>query len=136
MKRIWGKNVDTEESSFDVVKHKHFLMLVHALTNYEAGDIISSMALCFYEFAQTFELVCALSFSQPKYLPNSGLEEYLYFEQFGKGCFDDDRFKNCGCFKTFLVALSHLFLYISPGRFTFVGDGELVIIPEKENNKS
>ena len=41
-KRIWGKiNVDTEESGFDVVKHKHLLMLVHAPTNYEAGDIIS-----------------------------------------------------------------------------------------------
>ena len=77
MKRIWGENVDTEESGFDVVKHKHLLMLVHAPTNYEAGDIISSMALGFYEFAQTFVLGCALSFSHPKYLPNSGVEECL-----------------------------------------------------------
>ncbi len=82
-------------------------MLVHAPTNYEAGDIKSSMALDFYDFGQTFEFVCALSFSHPKYLPNSGVEECLYFEQLGKGHFDDDRFKNCGCFKTFLVALSH-----------------------------
>ena len=74
--------------------------------------------------------------SHPKSLPNRGVEECSYFEQFGKGHFDNDRFKNCGCFKTFLVALSHLFLYIPPGEFTFVGDGELVIIPEKENTKS
>ena len=114
MKCMQGKNLDTEESGFDVVKHKHLLMLVHAPTNYEAGDIILSMALGFYEFAQTFELVCALSFSHPKYLPNSGVEEHSYFEQFGKGHFDNDCFKNCGCFKTFLMALYLLFLYTSP----------------------
>ncbi len=106
---MWGKNVDTEESGFDIVKHKHLLMLVHAPTNYEEGDIITSMALGFYEFAQTFQLVCDLSFSHLKYLPNSGVEECLYFKQFGKGHFDNDRFQNCGCFKTFLVALSHFF---------------------------
>lgn len=126
----------TQKKVAYVVKHKHLLMLVHALTNFEAGDNISSMALSFHEFAQTFELFCALSFSHPKYLPSSGVEESLYFEQFGKGHSDDDCFKNVGCFKTVLVALSHLSLYISPGEFTCVGDGELVTIPEKENTKS
>ena len=100
------------------------------------GELILSVAFHFHDFAQNLDMVCALSFSHPKSLPNRGAEEYSYFEQFGKGQFDDGRKNNFGCLKTFVTALSHLFLYISPGGFICVGDGELVIISEKNNTKS
>ena len=52
------------KDDYDVVKHKHLLLLVHAPTNYEVGELISlMMELGFYDFMQMFDLVCALSFS-------------------------------------------------------------------------
>ena len=103
--------VDVEEKDVDIVAQKYLLMLVHAPTLFEADEIIASMSLGFDEFEQEFEVVCALAFSPPSQLPNRGGEEFSYFEQFGKGRFDDNRYNNCGCFKTFFMALAQLFLY-------------------------
>ena len=128
--------VDTGEDGFNVMKHKHLLMLVHAPTHFDAEEVISSMEHGFYEFEQKFEVVCAMSFSHPKSHPNMVAKEFSYFEQFGRGQFDDNRYKDCGCFKTFLTALAQLFLYQSRQQFEFVDDGELVIVPEKDSTKS
>ena len=102
----------------------------------------------YHKFVERFPNVTSLAQAEEQTVLNfwQGLGYYSrarnmhktakFVAQFGKGHFDNDRFKNCGCFKAFLVALSDLLLYISHGRFTFVKDGELVIIPEKEITKS
>ena len=99
-----------EEKDVDIVAQKYLLMLV--------------------------QVVCALAFSTPSQLPNRGGEEFSYFEQFGKGRFDDNRYNNCGCFKTFVMALAQLFLYQSVKGFTFIDDGQLVVVPDKNTTKS
>jgi hypothetical protein len=94
------------------------------------------MSLGFDEFEQEFEVVCALAFSPPSQLPNRGGEEFSYFKQFGKGRFDDNRYTNLGCFKTFVMALAQLFLFKSVKGFTFIDDGQLVVVPDKNTAKS
>ena len=79
------KLVDMKEKHVNIVAQKHLLMFVHARMQYEMDEIISSMSVGFHEFEQKFEVVCALSFSPPKSLPNRGDKEFTYFEQFGKG---------------------------------------------------
>jgi len=130
------RRMASDKDDYDVVKHKHLLLLVHAPTNYEVGEVISLMELGFYDFMQTFDLVCALSFSHPNTLKKQSLEESSYFELFGKGRMYDDRYNSCGSLKTFVTSLSQLFLCIHYDEFTFPGNGELKIIPEKDNCKS
>jgi hypothetical protein len=98
-------------------------------------EIIASLSLGFNEFEQEFEVVCALIFSPPNSLPNIGGKEFSYFKQFGKGQFDDNRYNNCNC-RTFVMALAQLFLYKSVKGFTFIGDGQLVVVPDKSTAKS
>ena len=64
---------------------------MHAPTLFEADEIIASMSLVFNEFEQEFEVVWALTFSPPNSLSSRGGKEFSYFEQFGKGQFDDNR---------------------------------------------
>ena len=130
------RRMDSDKDDYDVVKHKHLLLLVHAPTNYEVGEVISLMELGFYDFMQTFDLVCALSFSHPNTLKKQSLEESSYFELFGKGRMYDDRYNSCGSLKTFVTSLSQLFLCIHYDEYTFPGNGELKIIPEKDKCKS
>jgi hypothetical protein len=73
------KLVDMEEEHVNIVAQKHLLMFVHALMQCEVDEIISSMSVGFHEFEQKFEVVCALSFSPPKSLPNTGNKEFSYF---------------------------------------------------------
>jgi hypothetical protein len=129
------KLVDVEEKDVDIVAQKYVLMLVHALTLFEVDEIIASLSLGFNEFEQEFEVVCALIFSPPNSLPNIGGKEFSYFKQFGKGQFDDNRYNNCNC-RTFVMALAQLFLYKSVKGFTFIGDGQLVVVPDKSTAKS
>ena len=42
--------VDMEEKDVDIVAQKYSLMLAHALTLFEADEIIASMSLGFDEF--------------------------------------------------------------------------------------
>ena len=130
-REAWDKLVDMEEEHVDIVAQKHLLMFVHAPTQFEVDEIISSMSVGFHEFEQKFEVVCALSFSPPKSLPNTGNEEFSYFRQFGEGLYDDNQYSNCGCLKTFIMALAQLFLYQSVEGFQFADDGQLVVVPEK-----
>ena len=76
--------VDVEEKDVDIVAQKYLLMLVHALTLFEADEIIASMSLGFDEFEQEFEVVCALAFSPPSQLPNRGGEEFSYLNNLAK----------------------------------------------------
>ena len=59
---VGKRRTDSVKDDYDVVKHKHLLLLVHAPTNYEVGEVISLMELGFYDFMQMFDLVCALFF--------------------------------------------------------------------------
>ncbi len=66
--------------------------------------------------------------------PNECAEKIFHFEEFGKGTFNDDRYHDCGSVRTFVTALAKVFLYQShPGRFDFIDDGGLVIVPENNN---
>ncbi len=78
-------SVDTGEEGFDIMKHKHLLMLVHTPSQLDAEEINIIIEHGFYEFEQKFEVVCAMSFSHPKSHPNMVAKEFSYFEQFGKG---------------------------------------------------
>ena len=64
-----------DKAEVDIIAQKHLLMFVHAPMQYEVDEIIPSMSVGFHEFEQKFEVVCALSFSPPKSLPNRGVEE-------------------------------------------------------------
>ena len=64
-------------------------------------------------------------------------EKMFYFEEIGKGRFNDDRYRDCGSLRTFVTALAKVFLYEShPGRFDFVDDGGVVIVPENKTTKA
>jgi hypothetical protein len=111
-------------------------MLVHAPMHFQPEEIVSSVELGFHEFEQSFEVVCALSFSPLSSLPNQSDQVSAYFEMFSKVSLDDNKYKDCGSLEIFFSALAKLFLCRSHDSFQLIDDGGLVIIPEKQSAKS
>ena len=47
---VGKRRTDSVKDDYDVVKLQHLLLLIHALTNYEVGEVISLMELGFHDF--------------------------------------------------------------------------------------
>ena len=112
-------------------------MLVHAPSQFEPGEIISSVELGFSEFEQKFEMVCALSFSSLSGFRHQNDEVFLYFKLFGKGILDYNKYEDCGSLEALFTSLAKSFLHNrSHDNFECSDHGGLIVIPEKNTTKS
>jgi hypothetical protein len=110
-------------------------MLVHAPSQFQPGEIISSVELGFSKFEQKFEVVCALSFSSLLgfHHQNDGVSSY--FKLFGKGIFDYNKYEDCGSLEALFTALAKSFLHNrSHDNFECSDHGGLIVIPENRGD--